>query len=480
MSMGSARVRGVGGGPGGPGSGDALWWWRHRRSVALDVLLALASAAECAGDALLRSGRAGAGDDWAWAVLAALVGSLLVVRRRWPVAVALVAVVVQPVEIGLVMLVVGLYSVGAYVVERSTVIAVSGLAVAATGVVTTMSILSQPTDPGTVRLGPAVLLSVVVPLSVGSTVAPVLLGLYVGARRRLLESLRERAHRLEREQALLAEQARERAHRARVEERTRIAREMHDVVAHRVSLMVVHSGAVQAVARRDADRAVEGARLIGDMGRQALDELRQILGVLRMEEDPPSAAGPVAGGAGGVGGARAVGERAADGRGSGGRSFGDGSSGDGSAGQRPEGVPARRAREDLERLVGQSRAAGVEVSLEVSLGGGVDGEDAEHTCASASATTVFRLVQEALTNVHKHAGQARTAVRVVCVAGRLRASVVNEEPSQPPAQRLPSGGNGLTGMRERVVELGGSFEAGATAAGGFRVAAELPCGAAGA
>lgn len=113
------------------------------------------------------------------------------------------------------------------------------------------------------------------------TAPPLLLGLYVGQRRRLMESLRERADSLERELQLLAERAEERAEWARGEERTRIAREMHDVVAHRVSLMVVHAAALQAIARKDPEKAVKNAALVGDMGRQALTELREMLGVLR-------------------------------------------------------------------------------------------------------------------------------------------------------------------------------------------------------
>ncbi len=96
-----------------------------------------------------------------------------------------------------------------------------------------------------------------------------------------MESLRERADGLERELSLLADRAEERAEWARNEERTRIAREMHDVVAHRVSLMVVHAAALEAVALKDPEKASKNAALVGDMGRQALTELREMLGVLR-------------------------------------------------------------------------------------------------------------------------------------------------------------------------------------------------------
>lgn len=123
-----------------------------------------------------------------------------------------------------------------------------------------------------------------------------------------MESLRERADGLERELELLAEKALERAERARADERTRIAREMHDVVAHRVSLMVVHAAALKAVALKDPQKASASAELLGDMGRQALTELRQMLGVLRTASpvDVPAAvpaASPVPVGAVGAFGA---------------------------------------------------------------------------------------------------------------------------------------------------------------------------------
>ncbi|MGO4429921.1 sensor histidine kinase, partial [Streptomyces sp. MCAF7] len=132
-------------------------------------------------------------------------------------------------------------------------------------------------------------------MSLGLTAPPILLGLYVRARRRLVESLRERADGLERELSLLADRAEERAEWARNEERTRIAREMHDVVAHRVSLMVVHAAALQAVALKDPEKAAKNAALVGDMGRQALTELRQMLGVLRSEDVGQRAPAPAGG-----------------------------------------------------------------------------------------------------------------------------------------------------------------------------------------
>ncbi|CAM5716021.1 sensor histidine kinase [Streptomyces californicus] len=281
-------------------------------------------------------------------------------------------------------------------------------------------------------------------MAVGLTAPSVLFGLYIGARRRLMESLRERADSLERELSLLADRAEERAEWARTEERTRIAREMHDVVAHRVSLMVVHAAALQAVAPKDPAKAVRNAALVGDMGRQALTELREMLGVLRTGEalTAPAAAGgvPLASVR------RAAGEAAA-------------------VVVSEEGPRLR----ELEELVAQSRQAGMVVELSV------DGEARPY--APEVEQTAFRVVQEALTNVHKHAAGAKTWVRLAHRGGEVAMQVENGPSDVAAADAgLPSGGNGLVGMRERVLGLGGVFVSGPTEAGGFRVSAVLPCG----
>jgi signal transduction histidine kinase len=275
-------------------------------------------------------------------------------------------------------------------------------------------------------------------MSLGLTAPPVLFGLYIGARRRLMESLRERADSLERELSLLADRAEERAEWARTEERTRIAREMHDVVAHRVSLMVVHAAALQAVAPKDPAKAVRNAALVGDMGRQALTELREMLGVLRTG-DPAVTRGakvPLA----------AVAAAAA------------------AAAAATEDGPRLH---EVETLIGQSRAAGMTVELSV------DGEARAY--APEVEQTAYRVVQEALTNVHKHAAGAKTWVRLAHRGSEVAMQVENG-PSDGAATDagLPSGGNGLVGMRERVLGLGGVFVSGPTDAGGFRVSAVLP------
>jgi signal transduction histidine kinase len=249
-----------------------------------------------------------------------------------------------------------------------------------------------------------------------------------------MESLRERADSLERELQLLAERAEERAEWARNEERTRIAREMHDVVAHRVSLMVVHAAALQAVARKDPEKAVRNAALVGDMGRQALTELREMLGVLRS----------------GVGVGRVAAASVAV-----------------AAVVVEEGEGPCLA--ELEELVGQSAAAGMVVDLSV--------EGEVRSYAREVEQTAYRVVQEALTNVHKHAGGAKAWVRLAHRVGEIAMQVENGAPPEAGSASsagLPSGGNGLVGMRERVVALGGVFVSGPTEAGGFRVSAVIP------
>lgn len=331
-----------------------------------------------------------------------VLGLCLVVRRRYPVGIALTCILASlAAGAGILSYLIACYTLGAYATSRRVVTAVAMLGLALFVV-----------QPGPGLYGEHQPLWLLAMIGVVMIASPVLLGLYMGTRKQLIGSLRERAARLEREQHLLAE-------RARAEERARIARDMHDVVANRVSVMVVHAGALRAVAAKDPARAVEMATMIGDMGRQALDELRHVIGVLRVD--------------------------------------GDGT---------PLPVPGP---EELRELVGQSREAGMEVSLVI------DGE--RRPLPAAVARVTYRLVQEALTNVHKHAGGARTWVTVRHLADAVEACVENAAPSAVAAEGLdplPSGGNGLRGLRERVTALGGTFEAGERESGGFTVRARLP------
>jgi signal transduction histidine kinase len=374
------------------------WWtgaWPTRRSRALDIFLAVTLA--CGDGAFLWFA-----DQRFYlpppvvAACSVILGLTVVVRRSHPVGLAVFAVVFATVTgagafAGLVIL----YSLAAYGSSRRTV-----LTIAVASYIATL-VFPGPTASDESFIAQAV-------FGIAFIAVPVLLGLYMGARKQVLASLQERAARLEREQHLLAE-------RARGEERTRIAREMHDVVANRISVMVVHAGALKAIASRDPVRAAETAAVIGDMGRQALEELRHVVGVLRQgEEALPQ-----------------------------------------------EAVTLAHVRD----LVGQSGAAGLRVDLEVR------GE--ERPMPIAVGRTVYRLVQEALTNVHKHAGAAHTRVDLGLLPEAIEVEVVNAPPTAGPEHRLPSGGNGLVGLRERVTALGGSFEAGPRG-GGYAVHARIP------
>ncbi|WP_411126071.1 sensor histidine kinase [Streptomyces sp. x-19] len=465
---------------GRPGGGP--WWWTRRRSAVLDVLLALASMAECMAEGIPFAHSSGI-PTVAGMLFGLVAGSMLLVRRRWPVAVVLTSIAVMPTEMGGLLSVVGLYTLAASDVPRRIIGLLAGMTVVGT-VVTTFFSMRQDVaaEPD---FHPPSWFMIVMALAVGLvlTAPPVLWGLYVGARRRLVESLRERADGLERELSLLADRAEERAEWARNEERTRIAREMHDVVAHRVSLMVVHAAALQAVALKDPEKASRNAALVGDMGRQALTELREMLGVLRTAEGAA-----VRGPAGSDEAERlaAVASRvsrksAEDPAAESGRAPSDalaGPAGASAGGAEPDGDGP--CLTELGELVEQSRAAGMAVEFSVQ-----DGAEAAAQSPAADVhgrryaarveQTVYRVVQEALTNVHKHAPGARARVRLAHRAGEVAVQVENG-PSERGATDagLPSGGNGLVGMRERVTALGGAFVSGPTDAGGFRVSAVVP------
>ncbi|MFD6492854.1 sensor histidine kinase [Streptomyces sp. NPDC059944] len=448
-------------------AGTGPWWWVRWRSAVLDAGLALASAAECGGEGVRFAHDAGLPVPIG-VVFGVIAGSMLLVRRKWPIAVVLVSIAITPAQMGFLMGLVGLYTLAASELPRRITAALAAMSFAGMLIVTFVR-THQGVMSGDVTMGDWFVPFASITTAIGMTAPPVLLGLYMGARRRLMESLRERADSLERELQLLAERAEERAEWARNEERTRIAREMHDVVAHRVSLMVVHAAALQAIARKDPEKAVKNAALVGDMGRQALTELREMLGVLRTGSGsdarvafsssasaasvPATAAVPLAA----VGAAAAVAaSRAADGSGAG-------------VGPGAGGVVEGPCLAELDELIGQSAAAGMVVALSV--------EGDVRAYAREIEQTAYRVVQEALTNVHKHAAGAKTYVRLAHRMSEIAMQVENECPPEVgsgASVRLPSGGNGLLGMKERVAALGGAFVSGPTDAGGFRVSAVIP------
>ncbi|MBB5856520.1 signal transduction histidine kinase [Amycolatopsis umgeniensis] len=249
------------------------------------------------------------------------------------------------------------------------------------------------------------------PFGLLGTALPTTLSLYFEARRQLLRSLRDRAERAEREQHLLAE-------RARAEERRKLAEEMHDVVTHRLSLMVLHAGALGVVSADEAVRT--SAEDIRREGALALDELRDLVGVLRNGADAEP------------------------------RPLTDGTAGD----------PAT--------LVAESASVGIPTELTVRGDPG--------RISPTVARTAYRVVQEALTNIRKHAPGSTATVGLRYHAGGLDVTVENTRAGAAPDPALAGSGSGagLAGLRQRVELIGGRFEAGPGASGGYRVDAILP------
>ncbi|OLT13282.1 hypothetical protein BJF78_22415 [Pseudonocardia sp. CNS-139] len=265
----------------------------------------------------------------------------------------------------------------------------------------------------------------VTPTGLLGTLVPALLALYFRSRSELLQSLRDRAERSEREARLLAEHARH-------EERRRLATEMHDVVSHRISLIVLQAGALGVKSPSAEVRdAVEDIRTTGI---QALEELREVVGVLR---------GDIAG--------------------------------DITEKRRVSGGGRRRPADlDLATLVAESQAVGVPVELRVE--GDLDGDGAAAVPVPVQRT-VYRVVQEGLTNVRKHAPGADVRVTLTCTQTGVEVLVQDTgTTSETHAVLADSGsGVGLAGLRQRVESFGGTLDSGPFD-GGFRLRAVLPAG----
>ena len=233
------------------------------------------------------------------------------------------------------------------------------------------------------------------------------IGFGLGHKFREAEAARERADRLER--------AREEEARAAVaEERARIARELHDVVGHSVSVMTVQAAGVRRLLRPEQEREREALMIVEQTGREALAEMRRLVGVLR----------------------------------------------------RPEEAPARAPQpslEHLDRLVAQAREAGLPVELRV------EGEPVQ--LAAGLDLTAYRFVQEGLTNALKHARAQHAEVLVCYQDGHVALTVTDDGKGGGGGD---SGGHGLVGMRERVSVYGGELEAGPRPEGGYRLHARLP------
>ena len=238
---------------------------------------------------------------------------------------------------------------------------------------------------------------------------PYLLGRFV--RRRNVHARSEEAR------AAAAARQRERAaSRAAAAERARIARELHDVIAHSVSVMVIQAGGARLVLDADVDRAEASVRAVEQAGNDALAEMRRLLGLLG--ENEPRALAP---------------------------------------------QPGLR---DLPALIAGARTAGLDTTLRTD-GDALAVSPALDLCA-------YRVVQEALTNAIKYAAPARADISVRWRTGQLELEVLDSGGNG--TGRAPGGGHGLIGMRERVTMHGGTLEHGRTAAGGYEVRALIPVG----
>ncbi|MBF4572340.1 sensor histidine kinase [Herbiconiux sp. VKM Ac-1786] len=385
---------------------------------------------------------------WGAAVFSVLVAGSLAFRRRWPEIVALVVAVTFVVAqysgiweqlFNNICLFIALYTVGAWGRNRTLATALRilisvGMLLWLAGVLIFQA-LNPDTTPDVSRDGP---LSQFAAIGLIQIITNLLYfgGSYVfgnaaWASARQREALEQRTLELEREREVSSRQAVEL-------ERSRIARELHDVVAHHVSVMGLQAGAARRVLERGQagsgvdPRAVQALSVIEENGREAVDELQRMLGALRERNDDPST------------------------------------------------TTSTRGVAQLDELVDEARASGLPVSFS-TVG-------AERPVPTAVGLTVYRLAQESLTNVRKHAGPRATAdVRLRFLADAVELEVSDTgagagaaSPGGPAGGGGGGGGGaggahlGQIGMRERVAAAGGELELGPKPRGGYRVRARLP------
>ena len=315
----------------------------------------------------------------------------LVIRRRLPILCNLLqvgcSIMVQrtPVSVSLLALFVGLYSVGVYSRWRVPFLAwlVFGSALLA---------VAFPDSRTNVPSWASLLVG----------------GMAVWLAGNAMHQLSERAHQLEREREL-------NVRIARADERQSIARELHDVVAHSVSVMVVQAGAARTMLNRQPEQSADALRAVESSGREALSELRHLLGLLTDTEAGPALA-------------------------------------------------PQPGLSQLDELVDRVRGAGLEVDLRR--------EGTPRVLPPGLDLTAYRIVQEALTNALKYASGAHTEVRLEFEEHELRLQIVDTGGTR--LNGADGAGRGLVGMRERVMMYGGEVEAGQRPEGGFRVRAWLP------
>ncbi|MFJ2029770.1 sensor histidine kinase [Streptosporangium sp. NPDC087985] len=370
---------------------------RSSRDWAVDIclfLLAVAFGILTAAERLQASSPSGA---WLFN-LDQLVGTLgcaaLWLRRRRPVELAVALVVLSALsEMVAGAMLVALFTVAVHRRPRTTA------AVFALSLFTALVYVALRPEPDT---SPFLLLSFGVTLQ-GAAVG---WGLFIHHRRRLALSLRDRAARAETEALLRAEQAQHQAREA-------IAREIHDVLGHRLSLLSVHAGALEYHPDASAEEVARAAKVIRESAHQALQDLREVVGVLRA---------PV--------------------------------------GELPQPTLA-----DVRQLAEESGGAGMRVDL---------GEEITGNVPDRVGRTAYRIVQEALTNARKHAPGAEVRIRLTGAPGRGLTVEVDNAASDLTPMPGERPGQGLVGLAERVALADGRLEHGPTAGGGWRLAAWLP------
>ena len=321
-------------------------------------------------------------------------------RRRWPLGVAIACAVLGAASISATPA--GLLALFSLAMHRSArqALLVTALWIPALLV---FAVYSPTTDALSVVL-------LVTPLVFAATAW----GMFIRARRQLLFTLRERAVRAEDDQRLHAD-------RIRLAERTRIAREMHDVLGHRISLLALHAGALAFQPDLPPVKVQETAELMRSTARQALEELRAVIGVLR--EEPGQESSPAA---------------------------------------------PQPTLSDIPQLIEETRRAGATIDFAMLV-------ETPEDAPGALGRDAYRVVQEALTNIRKHARNGAGGVRVTGAASRSA-----HQRSQPPARApggrsgAPGSGTGLLGLQERVTLAGGTLVHGPDGSGDFVVDAELP------
>ena len=334
------------------------------------------------------------GDLWRAGLMALLGVALLWRHRHWhwllPVVIAAYAACSS-----LTILVVGVYAFATRSQSRLRTVLVGVLAILASA---TSLLYMEQSAALTGTLAAALIVT-----------AAVATGMYTGTRRMLLAQLQQRAEQAESGQAVAQEQAR----RA---ERTRIAREMHDIVAHKISLVAMHAGALEVNPNLERSQVQESAGLIRETATTALSELREVLGVLRSDgEEAPLAPQPT--------------------------------------------------WEDVRKLVTTSQDAGITVELFDFIDDPVPGQ---------LARTAFRVVQEGLTNIHKHARHTKARVALIGEPGTELVIEVSNVLPKGFTTDLPGARMGLSGIETRVTHAGGTITSGPTDDGRFEVRAVIP------